>query len=832
MLALRLAYRDLRGSIAGFHLLIAGVAFGTAAIGAIGLLSAMILDGVHSGARTSIGGDVSLRLFHHPPAPEHLAAFAEAGTASLMAELRPLAHHAGRSALVELKAVDEAYPLYGDLELEPALTAAEALERRDGVWGAAVAESLLTALGASLGDVVAVGGHRFELRASIVVEPDRAMRAFTLGPRMMVALPAIIGSDLVAPGTQTYWYSRIRLPPGRDAAAWIADFEQTFPDTGFRIVDADEGVPGVERSLALVTSLLTFVAMGILLVGCVGVASAVSAYLDRKRDTIAILKSLGARSPLVLHLYLTQVLAAAAIGAVLGGAAGVSASLAAAPLLPEWLPVEGGFALAPLLIAGGFGLLSALLFSLWPLAKAESLSPQVLFRQIVASSPSRPRGRMLAAMALTAALLAALLVFSTPLPLVAGLFAAAAAVVVLSFLALGRLLGLGARAAGRRLRLSNRPLLRLALGNLHRPGAPTMPLVMAAGLSLTLLVAVAALRENADRHLATTLPVTAPDLVVLNIPPSDAGEFDAAMAESPDVERWERAPFLHARVSRIDDQPLSERRIPADVAFVIRGDRGLSWRAEPPPGGVDEGSWWALDYDGPPLISLDRKVARRLGVTIGDSLTLNVLGAPLRAEIASLRTVDWAGLELDFPILLSPPREPPPHREIAALWTEPGVAAEVRKELARRFPESPTLVVAEAIGFLSTVVEGVGAALTAASAATGLAALLVLGGTVAGSRQRRLREAVVLKVLGATRRQVLMATAIEFTLLGLATGLAALVLGNLAAWASVRDIVDFQPVVAGAMPSAIAVLATMAAVGFAAGWRAWRPPVARVLRRA
>jgi putative ABC transport system permease protein len=811
LLALRLAVRELRGSAGGFVVLLVGIAFGTAAIAAIGLLSAAVLDGMRDGARASIGGDVSLRLFHRRPAPEHLAAFEAAGTVGLTAEMRTLARRDGRTALVELKAVEDAYPLYGDFLLDPPLAPADALGRRDGIWGAAVAEGLLAALDAKIGDTVTVDDHRFELRALIADEPDRALRAFTLGPRMIVALPALAGSELVAPGAQVYWYSRIRLHDGVDAGAWVATFERAMPHAGFRIVDANQGVPGAERTLALVSSLLTFVAMGILLVGCVGVANGVSAWLDRKRNNVAILKSLGAQSPLILRIYLAQVGSAAAVGVALGLAGGSAAFSIVAPILGEWLPVAVSLRAGPLLTAGGFSFLVTLLFSLWPLAQAEVQRPQALFRRDLAQEPAQPRTSRLVALAALAVALAVLLVWSAPLPVIAALLAAAAALVLAAFLLLGRLVAIAARVARRMSVLQRRPVLRLALANMHRPGAPTVPLAMAVGLCLTLIVAVESVRENANRHLVATLPASAPGLVVLNIIPGESGRFDAFMAASPRVARWERAPFLHARVIGIGGRAVADLHIPADVAFVIRGDRGISWRAGPPVDGLVAGEWWPEDYAGPPLVSLDERAARRLGIGLGDTLTL------------------------DFPILLSPFAEPPPHREIAAVWTalstRPEAARDLRAELSRSFPEAPSVLVAEVTAFLETVISGAGRALGGMSAATGVAAFLVLTGTVAASRRRRMREAILLRVVGATRRQVLAATAIEFALIGLMAALAALVLGNLAAWASIASLIDFRPAFAAVLPWLASALALPATIGLVAAWWALSRPSGEMLRQ-
>lgn len=835
MLALRLALRELRGNANGFVLLIIGIAFGTAAIAAIGLLSAAVLDGMRDGARDSIGGDISLRLFHRAPAAEHLDAFRAAGTHSQTAEMRVLAMRGTRSALVELKAVDDAYPLTGNLRLTPPLAPTGALARQGGIWGAAVAGSLLPVLDARIGDIVTIGAHRFELRALIADEPDRSLRAISLGPRMIVALPALAGSKLLAPGAQTYWYSRIRLHDGVDAGDWIAGFERAVPYGGYRIVNAADGVPGAERTLALITALLSFAAMGILLIGCVGVANGVSAWLDRKRVNIAILKSLGAPPPLILRIYLAQVAGAAVVGVAFGLAGGSAAFALAASVVAEWVAVTGSLHAVPLLVAGGFGFLSTLLFALLPLARAEVLRPQMLFRNDLISTPVRPRRRRMIALMGLAAALAALFVWSAPLPVIAGLFAVASVLIVAAFLGIGRLVAVVARRTGRLSAVRGRPLLRLALANIHRPGAPTAPLVMAVGLCLTLVVAVDALRHNADRHFAATLPATAPGLVVLNIDPAEGERFDKFMNASSDVARWQRAPFLHARITGIGERAVPDMRIPADVAYIVRGDRGVSWRARPPAEEIVAGSWWPEDYSGPPLVSLDARAARRLGVGIGDTLTLDLLASPLRAKIANLRRVDRASLGLEFPVLLSPLADPPPHREIAAVWTAPsapiGAPDNLRSRLSRAFPEAPGVVVANITEFLARTADGVGRALQAMAAATALAAFVVLIGAVAATRRRRVREAVLLKVVGASRRQTLTATAIEFAIIGLSAALTALVLGNLAAWGMTVGLIAFQPTIAAVLPWLVLAVALPAVTGLVAASRALSRPAGEMLRQ-
>lgn len=313
-LTLRLALRDLRGALGSFWILVLGIAIGVAAIAAVGSLAAAVQDGVRAGAHESVGGDVSLRLFHVPATPAQRAFLAASGTHSEIAELRPLARRADgtRPTLVELKGVDAAYPLYGTVALEPAGSLSAALGQADGTWGAAVDDDLLRALGIGIGERIRLGEIEATVRARILAEPDRALRAFALGPRVMIARAALAESGLAPAGAQVYWYNRVRLAAGSDSRAWIAALEQRFPEAGWRIVDAADGVPGIERLVAIARALLGLLGLSVLLIGGVGVGGAVSAHLQRKTPTIAVLKSLGAPAPLVFGVYLIQVMAARA----------------------------------------------------------------------------------------------------------------------------------------------------------------------------------------------------------------------------------------------------------------------------------------------------------------------------------------------------------------------------------------------------------------------------------------------------------------------------------------------------------------------------------------
>jgi putative ABC transport system permease protein len=819
----------MRGALGSFRILILGIALGVFTIAAIGSIAGGILEAVRANAKEAIGGDVSLRLFHAPATPEQREFLnATAQRYSETAELRPLAHRKDetRSTLVELKGADEAYPLYGRVELSPAMPLAAALEMRDGRWGAAVDRSLLDALNLAPGDVLRLGSLEFTIRAIILAEPDRMLRAFSLGPRVMIARQALEQTGLAAPGAAVYWYNRALLPTGTEAKGWIAKAQARFPDAGWRIVNAEDGIPGIERSVHIGRVLLVLTGFSVLLIGGIGVGGAVAAHLGRKAATIAILRSVGASPNFVFLIYLLQVLMAAGLGIILGLAAGGLAPLAVRGFLAEWLP-SASIAARPevLATASAFGLLTALLYALWPLGVAHSLPPQALFRELAASQThGRPVRSIILAMAISALLLLILLILLSDMPILAGAFLFAAGLAVGIFFLLARAIAALAKKLGK---IEGWPLLRLALSNLHRPGAVTFPVVMSFGLGLTLLVAVKTVENLALSHLAHALPQTSPDLVVINLPPSAEADFMAKLSPLPGIARIERAPFLHASVTRLNGRAVHELRIPPDISWVLRGDRGLSWP-------IDQSGerWWDEGVKDMSQASIDATFAKRLGLKLGDSLTLNILGRPHEARIVNLRKIDWSRLGLDFPILLSPPAIAPRHSEIAALWVKPESIGSVQVAISRDFPDSPIIGVAPVLAFLGNILSKAGDALAAISLLTVLAALVVLAGNLASGYRRRLHEMVVLKVVGATPLQLATASVIEFTLLGGVTALVAGGLGMLAAFAVASAIlpgqVAFLPLIPLGLGSVAIIL--MAVIGFILSRLALRLSPGKLLR--
>jgi putative ABC transport system permease protein len=847
-LALRLARRELRGGLRGFRAFLASLVLGIGAIAAVGTLTESLLDGLRSDGRVLLGGDLDLRLAHREITPEQRAWLEARGRLSQLTELRAMAHKDDRRALIELRAVDRAYPLYGAVELHPARPLAELLAYHNGAWGLAADASLLRrldlgpeALGA--GTRLRIGELSYELRALVAREPDRSTRIAAFGPRVLVARGSLAETGLLRPGSLNHHHYRLRLPETSDSAVVRRELSAAFPDAGWRVRDTSQAAPGLARFIDRLGLFLTLVGLTALLIGGVGIGNAVRGYLESRTATIATLKCLGASSRLIGRVYWIQILCLAVAGIIAGLVLGLAAAALAGTLIGEVFAWQTRIAIYPLalLTAAAFGLLTAAAFSLWPLAHARALAPAQLFRDKVAPT-SWPR-RHLAVRAYGAVGLAALalagLVVATSTDRGVGLwFVLCAAGALLLFQGAGT----GLVALAQRIHRPRRAGLRLALANLVRPGAPTVSVVTSFGLGLTVLVAIALVESNLAGTLGRTLPERAPALYFIDIQPDQVAAFDAIVRATPGAGALRRIPMLRGRIVSVNGVAPEDMEIPPEIAWVFRGDRGLTWSREPPPNAeIAAGDWWPPDYAGPQLLSLDAEVARALGLGLGDRIGVNLLGREVEAEIANLRAIDWTGLDLNFVMMFSPGLlEAAPQSHIATVEILPGAdpdsRAEVEEALERavteRFANVSAIRVRDALAAVIGIMGHVALAVHAAAAVALLSGILVLGGALAAGQHRRIYDAVVLKVLGATRGHLLGAYLMEYGLLGLVTAGLAAGLGTLAAYVVVTELLHlgftFQaaPVAAVALPGAAVTLA----LGFLGTWRALDRKAAPILR--
>jgi len=829
-LILRLALRELRGGLRGFGIFLACIALGVAAIAGVSSISRSLTDGLTREGRKILGADMAFGLVHRELNEAERAFLTRRGQVSSIATMRAMAVAGDKgSALVEAKAVDGSYPTVGAVVTEPSVPVAELLSRRGEVFGAVVDSTLLARLDLKVGDRITVGQAPIELRAVLVSEPDKIANGIGFGPRLLISQEALRATGLLQPGSLVRWTYRLILPPPANTDADLeriaAEATQALPEAGWEIRSRINADPRFARNIERFTQFLTLVGLTALLVGGVGVANAVRGFVDRKRASIATLKSLGAPGSQVVAIYLLQVMMIAVLGIAIGLAVGAALPFVGAGVFGHLLPIPVAPALAvgELGVALLYGLLTALAFAIAPLGRAHDIAVSGLFRDQVDPERRWPRKRYLAVLAAAVAALVGLALLASYDRKVALIFVGSSA----GAFALLRLVATGLMALARRLPRPRRASPRLALANLHRPGALTPSLVLSLGLGITLLVTLGIIDANLTRQLTQTLPERAPNFFFLDIPNSEAAAFEQFMKGQSAAAEVNRVPMMRGRLVALKGVPVGQIRADEDVSWVLDGDRGITYTASIPEGSrLVAGEWWRPDYRGKPLVSFDQRIAQALGLAVGDEITVNVLGRNITATIASLRQVEWRSLGINFVMVFSPNTfAGAPHTHLATVALPDGsdvtTEARILRETARAFPSVTSVRVKDALDAVNDVVGQLIFAIRGASSVALLASVLVLAGALAAGHRARLYDAVVLKTLGATRFRLLGAYALEYGALGVATAVFGLIAGAVAAYLIVTRVMNmpFTLDLSGALFAAALAVIVAVGLGLLGTWR-------------
>lgn len=790
--SLRIGLLDMRGDFRRFVLLIACLAVGTALIAGVSSVGESIRQAVDRDAAVLMGGDVELSRTDRVATAEELATFASFGAVSRVVDTNVRAEAGGKDAFVDLVAVGDTYPLLGVIdspELPAGVSPYDFLAEHDGALGALVDPLMLDQLGVAVGDTMVIGGTTFEVRGSLRGLPDAAVRGFRLG------LPALITTDGLAvlgdftsplPGLGTWFRYKVLLKD-LDPEAGRAAMEAAFGEAGWTIRSPRDGLGPMVRYYDLFMRFLVIVGLASLLIGGVSVWTGISAYITERAEVIAVLRSMGAGRPRIFLHFFTQVAALAAVGVGIGVAVGASVALLALPAVGAAVGVDlpPTLHLQPLLVASGVGLLTAFAFSYLPLQQAQAISPVTLFRSKGLAAPPTDWRRLLGSVQIVPLVLAAaaffwLAVIMTDDPL---LVAAFAAVSVLSVILFQVALVLATQAVRLLPEPSNR-IFRYALRDIASPGSHAGSVVVSVGLALAMLVVVLALEVNLRNEYLGASVFDAPTLVASDLFDDEVAALNTMRDSGGDITAFTATPMLRAALTAINGAPIdpTHSRGP-EALFLLSGEVPVTYRQELPSASrVVEGTWWADSYQGPPLVSLHQSLRAGLGLKLGDKLTFALFGDEVTAEVASFRDYSWQG-GIDFLTTFSPGvLDGYPATLLGAVTATSGREEAVERELAAAFPDVRFIAIGET---LKAITAALGQLSLAASLVGGLAVgngLLVLLGSLAAGRRQRQADAVITKVLGALRSEVLVVSVVHYVLLATFAALLATPLGIGLAW--------------------------------------------------
>ncbi len=792
--AWRIARRDLNARFRGLRLLLVCIFLGTGALAAIGTLTSAIEGELEGSGQTILGGDLEVEIWQRGLSEEELSFLTQYGEISGGTRLQAMATVPDGAAPVELKAVDQNWPLYGTFTL----TDGTAVGAPSGNQ-AFVAQGALDRLGIETGDTFTVGTVELTATGVIGKEPDRLSEGFQLGPTVIVAEDVPGAAGLLQPGSLYESKYRIAFSDSSlDPETVESALNDQFPNAGYDFRSRDRASPGADRFVGRMGDFLTLVGLAALVIAGIGIAGGVSSYLEARRGSIATLKVLGASSGDILRIYALQVGVAAIIGSLAGLAVGVLVTPLLGAALQGLLPVESGFVIepAPLLLAASYGLLVAFAFAATPLLRARTFPAMALMRSGVA-----PLTRDRRALAWTAAgivTICVLAIVTTSQPLLSGGFLLGAGGALLLLAGLGLAIQRLARAIPR----PSNPLLRSALSNLHRPGAPTGALVTALGFGLASFVLLAAVQSAIDGNIERSVPQQAPDYFALDVPVAQEAEFRILVDKNAAGAEVMTVPTLRGAVLAFGPRDNMQRvadleRIP-DGAWALRGERGITYSDTLPQGNrLVEGEWWDAEQDSEPLVSIDEEFANAAGLEIGDYLTIGILGTERDVRIANLRQIEWENMGFNFVMVFSRSAIADAPHNLSATISLPQAQSDddrgqLLRDMVRQFPSSSVIEVGDILTQARTILEQVGLATLAAASVAVLAGLAVLMGAIAAARASRMYDTVVLRVLGASRRQILLMQLAEYGILALLLALVALGLGSSLAWVIITQLFEFD----------------------------------------
>ncbi|MEB8433265.1 hypothetical protein OO007_13585 [Cocleimonas sp. KMM 6892] len=789
---LSLAWRDLRASGRSLWIFCACLVLGVTLVSASGSMYRLVGDGLLADTRQLLGGDLQVSSNRPQPLPDEAVAWISArGKVSQLIELRTmLGTQKDEFVLVELQSVDDFYPLYGSLQLDPEKPLSELISKQNERWGLAIDHSLAVRYDLKVGDTVNIGSLQMDVRTLIMKQPDRNLTADWRGSPVLISPQAISDAKLLRPGSRVEYDYRVAtdIP----TATWKTQFYMKFPDRGWEVRTFEDRSQRISERIGQIASGLLIIGFSTLFIGGLGVFSSIQSYLQSKLKTIATFRSLGLRNRRIATVYLLQVGIMGGGASLLGGLLGVSLALMGSAAVAAELPIGTTFSAlpAPFISAILFGLLTAFCFALPAIGTALSVSPASLFRDVGNSALSVPRNWAVATAICAIAIIALVLISVPSLLFGAGFILVVALMLGLLEVTL-RLIRHGAH------RLENTPGLRtgiafrLALANLHRPTAPLRSSLLSLGSALTLLVICTLVVVSLQRTIQATIPEEAPALVLYDISPDQVEDVKEAIQVTSPQAKAELTPLVQGRIVSVNGETVTSLLADAvagseredDLRDALNDDHKLSYRG----GNIDgielvEGSWWSDDQDQTvpiPNMSLEDREARRIGINVGDRISYAVAGKTLEFNIAAIHR--QKGLQTRFwfeGIVADGVFGDTPERYVGAAWMDDGQALLVQKSIADVAPNVVTVRTARILASARDLLGQATSGLLVVAVISFIASLLVLFSVIAASRVRQVYEASVLNALGVRLSEIRKSLYLEFLLIALVTALFAVLLGS------------------------------------------------------
>jgi len=799
-----IAWRDLKSAPGKFGFVVLSVAVGVAALVGVRGFSDSFRRTLGTEARSLMAADLSARIFRQPTAEElgKVAVLEQQGMrgtwvtetismASAPPDPVPL--------LVSLKAVDpQQYPFYGKAELEPAMSLTQALDGDSAV----VAEEFLIRLKAEVGQTLRLGGRTFRIAAVLKQEPDRIGAGAGLGPRVMISQAALERTGLLAPGSRASQRLLLKLPATADPVAMRKVVEAALPDA--QVMDYKEGNPALSQGLDNATAILSLICLVAMVLGAIGVAMAMHAHLEQRMDMLAILKAVGAGSADLLRIFLLQTLGLGLAGGLLGVAAGVGVMAALPAVFGNLLPVHAVLEFPWRSVAAGMGtgLLTTLLFCLPPLLDVRAVRPVLVLRRLVEPGPEGiaawfarwwARRLQLGIAALVVVALGGIAWALSDSAKVGGSFALLFSIALVVLLVLAAVALRTLRFLLNRVRLRLPSFLRHGLSNLYRPGNQSAAVMASLGTGVMLILAVYLMQATLLRDLRETASPKLPNVFLVDVSTDEVAGVKAFFQHQAGVtQALDLMPVVQGRFISLNGKPLEQLKEQHFPRRMLENAE-LSWADAPPAGDkVTQGKWWT--DGGAAELAIGEGVAQRLHLGVGSAVELEIGGTVRQLKVAAVYRADGQHLGARVPFELPSGQL----KDEMATWyggvhIDPKQVGAVERALFAAYPTVTAINLADVLERIESVVDQITFVVRFLAGFSIFAGLTILASSIASTRFRRMREAVVLKTLGATRMRIVRTFSVEFSVLGLLAGSVGVVFANLLTRVLLRKLeVGFQ----------------------------------------
>lgn len=792
------SYRDIRSGFRSFYLALICLVIGLASITTVQVAATSILESIQKNSRTILGADWVVRQIYNPIGElEHQWILDRGGEISETIEMRPMLINpvTGDTVLVELKIIDDAYPLYGDVTLLSEQKFSERVQQ-----GLILDPSLKERLGINEGQNLQLGDIQIPVTGWIANEPDRAGSGrFGLAPRVIMSRSQFKKTRLEKPGSLISYDTRVKWKEQSIPSA--EDFQTSFPTATWRLTTYENASPQIQRFVKNLLQFMTLVGLSALLIGGIGVANGLGIFFEKRLASIAIYKMIGVPQNILRKIYGYQIAMMTGIGVMVGVGIGAIIPIIGLSFIRDMLPfpIELNYSFESLTTPAIFGVLITWIFALWPFGKAELTSPLLLFRQGLPENVKRPAFDILIIMITLVICLSGFIFVMAVDQKFALYFIIGAFTCFIVFWGIGFLIRKATGKMAEKMTL----IPRLALTNLGGPRSATILTLVSIGIGLTVLGGITLIDRNMRGILTERMPKDAPSFFFLDIQPSQKSDFETMIGNWPNARKLMMTPNLRGRIISINGVKAEDALIDQKERWLLQNDRGFTYLAKQPEhSAVTSGEWWPENYQGEPLISVVDDVERGFGIKVGDKITVNILGRDITAKVANIREVNWTSFTINFAITFAPGiLNNAPHNWLATVIAPIGEEAALQKEISRQFPNVSMVRVSEAVKSIQTILSQMVSAVRIMAILALVTGVFVLAGALISTRIQRSYDIVILKVLGMSRRQMLSGLGIEFMILGVTASLIAALLGIAISWGVLDPLMDlgwiFYPLLTG-----------------------------------